>query len=107
MKISLHDPITKTTGYVLFVNYEESHEVTFSWTQTKLVENNQTFQCGVVTCTFTTDSGEFVNENDEKKLQESESHITTPTTKNNQSQYRIILPRSPLQQLFLDQKHYV
>lgn len=45
--------------------------------------------------------------NDEKKLQESESHITTPTTKNNQSQYRIILPRSPLQQLFLDQKHYV
>ncbi|CAB4380511.1 unnamed protein product [Rhizophagus irregularis] len=52
------------------------------------------------------DSGEFVNENDEKKLQESESHITTPTTKNNQSQYRIILPCSPLQQLFLDQKHY-
>ncbi|GET65429.1 hypothetical protein GLOIN_2v1524369 [Rhizophagus irregularis DAOM 181602=DAOM 197198] len=101
------DLITKTTGYVLFVNYEESHEVTFSWTQTKLVENNRTFQCGVVTCTFTTDSGEFVNENDEKKLQESESHITTPTTKNNQSQYRIILPRSPLQQLFLDQKHYV
>uniref|UniRef100_U9UFA6 C2H2-type domain-containing protein n=1 Tax=Rhizophagus irregularis (strain DAOM 181602 / DAOM 197198 / MUCL 43194) TaxID=747089 RepID=U9UFA6_RHIID len=88
------DPITKTTGYVLFVNYEESHEVTFSWTQTKLVENNRTFQCGVVTCTFTTDSGEFVNENDEKKLQESESHITTPTTKNNQSQYRIILSRN-------------
>jgi len=24
------DPITKTTRYVLFVNYEESHEVTFS-----------------------------------------------------------------------------
>ncbi|CAB5202424.1 unnamed protein product [Rhizophagus irregularis] len=63
-------------------------------TQTKLVENNRTFQCGVVTCTFTTDSGEFVNENDKKKLQESESHITTPTTKNNQSQYRIILSRN-------------
>ncbi|GBB90490.1 hypothetical protein RclHR1_17480003 [Rhizophagus clarus] len=77
------DPKTKTTGYVLFVNYEE------------------------ITCTFTTDSGEFVNENDEQKLQESESHITTPTTKNNQSRYRVILPRSPLQQLFLDQKHYI
>jgi hypothetical protein len=45
--------------------------------------------------------------NDEKKLQESESYITTPITKNNQLQYRIILPCSPLQQLFLDQKHYV
>ena len=56
------DPKTKTTGYVLFVNYEESYEVAFSWTQTKLVENNRTFQCGTVTCTFTTDLGEFVNE---------------------------------------------
>ena len=56
------DPKTKTTGYVLFVNYEESYEVTFSWTQTKLVENNRIFQCGTVTCTFTTDSGEFIDE---------------------------------------------
>ncbi|GET56260.1 hypothetical protein GLOIN_2v1842188 [Rhizophagus irregularis DAOM 181602=DAOM 197198] len=63
------DPITKITRYVLFVNYAESHEVTFN-------------------------SEEFVNENDKKKLQESESHITTPTTKNNQSQYRIILSRN-------------
>ena len=34
------DPQTKTTGYVLFVNYEEVYEVSFSWTQTELVENN-------------------------------------------------------------------
>ena len=59
---SQQDPITKTTGYVLFLNYEESYEVAFSWAQTELVENNRTFQCGTVTCTFTTDSGEFVNE---------------------------------------------
>ena len=56
------DPITKTTGYVLFANYEGSYEVSFSWTQTELVENNRIFQCGAVTCTFTTDSEEFVNE---------------------------------------------
>jgi hypothetical protein len=54
------DPETKTTGYVLFVNYEENYEVNFSWTQAQLVENNRTFQCGTVTCTFTTDSREFI-----------------------------------------------
>lgn len=53
------DQKTKTTGYVLFVNYEEIYEVTFSWAQTKLVENDRIFQCGAVTCTFTADSGEF------------------------------------------------
>ncbi len=56
------DSKTKTTGYVLFVNYEETYEVTFSWTQAELVENNQIFQCGTVTCKFTTDSGEFTDE---------------------------------------------
>jgi len=34
------DSKTKTIGYVLFVNYEETYEVTFSWTQAKLVKNN-------------------------------------------------------------------
>jgi hypothetical protein len=47
---SQQDPITKTTGYVLFLNYEDSYEVS---TLTELVENNRTFQCGTVTCTFT------------------------------------------------------
>ena len=56
------DPVTKTTGYVLFANYEGSYEVSFSWKQTELVENNRIFQCGTVTCMFTTDSGEFINE---------------------------------------------
>jgi len=56
------DPITKTTGYVLFANYEGVYEVSFSWVQAELVENNQIFQCENVTCTFTTDSGEFINE---------------------------------------------
>ena len=56
------DPKTNTTGYVLFVNYEGIYEVTFSWIQTELVENDRTFQCGTVTCTFTTDSGEFIEE---------------------------------------------
>lgn len=56
------DPKTKTIGYVLFANYEGIYEVSFSWIQTKLVENNRIFQCGTVTCTFTTDSGEFINE---------------------------------------------
>jgi len=56
------DSKTKTMGYVLFVNYEGSYEVTFCWSQTELVENNRIFQCGTVTCMFTTDSGEFINE---------------------------------------------
>ena len=56
------DPKTNTTGYVLFVNYEGIYGVTFSWTQNELVENDRIFQCGTVTCTFTTDSGEFVDE---------------------------------------------
>src|SRR6266496_2441904 len=37
-------------------------EPSFSWTQAELVENNQIFQCGTVTCKFTTDSGEFTDE---------------------------------------------
>ncbi|GES76550.1 hypothetical protein GLOIN_2v1474312 [Rhizophagus clarus] len=57
------DPKTNTTGYVLFANYEGIYEVTFSWAQTELVENDRIFQCGTVTCKFTTDSGEFVDEN--------------------------------------------
>src|SRR6266508_2317898 len=56
------DSKTKTTGYVLFVNYEETYEVTFSWTQAELVENNRIFQCDTVTCKFTTNSGEFTDE---------------------------------------------
>ena len=56
------DPKTKTIGYVLFANYEGTYEVSFSWIQNKLIENNRTFQCGTVTCMFTTDAGEFINE---------------------------------------------
>jgi hypothetical protein len=56
------DPITNTTGYVLFANYEGIYGVTFSWIQTELVENNRIFQYGTVICTFTTDSGEFIDE---------------------------------------------
>ncbi|PKY60272.1 hypothetical protein RhiirA4_412894, partial [Rhizophagus irregularis] len=40
---------------------EEIYEVSFSWAQNELVENNRIFQCGTVICTFTTDSGEFIN----------------------------------------------
>ncbi|GET56407.1 hypothetical protein GLOIN_2v1475986 [Rhizophagus irregularis DAOM 181602=DAOM 197198] len=58
------DPKTKTTGYVLFVNSEEIYEVSFSWAQNELVENNRIFQCGTVICTFITDSGEFINGNE-------------------------------------------
>ncbi len=54
------DPETKTTGYVLLVNYEKSYKINFNWTQAELIENNRIFQCGTVTCTFTTDSGEFI-----------------------------------------------
>ncbi|POG76835.1 hypothetical protein GLOIN_2v1474312 [Rhizophagus irregularis DAOM 181602=DAOM 197198] len=53
---------TNTTGYVLFVNYEGIYGVTFSWAQNELVENDRIFQCGTVTCTFTTNSREFVDE---------------------------------------------
>jgi hypothetical protein len=56
------DPVTKITRYVLFVNYDGIYEVSFSWKQVELIENNRSFQCGTVTCMFTTDSGEFINE---------------------------------------------
>ena len=56
------DPKIRITGYVLFMDYEDIYEVFFSWTQIELVENNQIFQCGIVTCAFTTNSGEFNNE---------------------------------------------
>jgi len=59
---SRQDPKTKTTGYVLLANYEGNYEISFVWTQTELIENNRTFQCGKVTCKFTTDASEFVNE---------------------------------------------
>ncbi|GBB89609.1 hypothetical protein RclHR1_16340005 [Rhizophagus clarus] len=110
------DPKTNTTGYVLFANYEGIYEVTFSWAQTELVENDRIFQCGTVTCKFTTDSGEFVDENGIMSNQEYQSEGRTLThnknslitfnTNNNQSnpsRYKPILPRSPLQQLALNQ----
>ncbi|PKY28942.1 hypothetical protein RhiirB3_445348 [Rhizophagus irregularis] len=110
------DPKTNTTGYVLFVNYEGIYGVTFSWAQNELVENDRIFQCGTVTCTFTTDSGEFVDENGIISSQEhqSESHILTHNqnslvpcninnNQSNPSRYRPILPRSPLQQLVSNQ----
>ncbi|RGB25043.1 hypothetical protein C1646_772283 [Rhizophagus diaphanus] len=34
------NPKTKTIGYILFVNSEEIYEVSFSWAQNELVENN-------------------------------------------------------------------
>ncbi|PKK61175.1 hypothetical protein RhiirC2_792202 [Rhizophagus irregularis] len=107
---------TNTTGYVLFVNYEGIYGVTFSWTQNELVENDRIFQCGTVTCTFTTDLGEFVDENGIISSQEyqSESHMLTHNqnslvpcninnNQSNPSRYRPILPRSPLQQLVSNQ----
>jgi hypothetical protein len=54
------DPKTNTTGYVLLVNHEDNYEISFIWTQAELVENNRSFQCGMVTCTFITASGEFI-----------------------------------------------
>ncbi len=44
------------------MDYEDIYEVFFSWTQIELVENNQIFQCRIVTCIFITNSGEFINE---------------------------------------------
>ncbi|GBC42485.2 hypothetical protein GLOIN_2v1474312 [Rhizophagus irregularis DAOM 181602=DAOM 197198] len=100
---------TNTTGYVLFVNYEGIYGVTFSWAQNELVENDRIFQCGTVTCTFTTNSREFVDENGIISSQEhqSESHMLTHNqnslvpynNQSNPSHYRPILPHFPLQQL--------
>ncbi|CAG8821649.1 22908_t:CDS:1, partial [Racocetra persica] len=48
-----------TKGYVLFMDNDSSYEVTFSWSQTELKENDCIFQCGTATCKFVADSGEF------------------------------------------------
>ncbi|CAB4429533.1 unnamed protein product [Rhizophagus irregularis] len=58
-------------------------------------------KCETVICTFTTDSGEFINGNEVTNENHNSAHSAIPTiTKtNNQSQYRFILPRSPLQEL--------
>ncbi|RHZ78250.1 hypothetical protein Glove_166g174 [Diversispora epigaea] len=98
------DPKTKTTGYVLLVNYEESYEVSFIWMQAELIKNNRSFQCGTVTCAFITDSGEFTENKENEQL--FKNHISTPEiTNNNQLIYRHILLRSPLQQLILNQQN--
>ncbi|GES85276.1 hypothetical protein GLOIN_2v1475986 [Rhizophagus clarus] len=77
------DSNTKTTGYVLFVNYEET-------TLSELNENNQTFQCGTATCTFVSDSREFVDEN------KSEINKSLNTNHSNIQNYRFILPCTSL-----------
>ncbi|CAG8580716.1 5866_t:CDS:1, partial [Scutellospora calospora] len=37
------DSKLKTIGYVLFMNYESSYSISFSWTQTELKENKHIF----------------------------------------------------------------
>ncbi|CAG8748233.1 10942_t:CDS:2, partial [Funneliformis mosseae] len=60
----------------------------------ELNENDRSFQCSTATCTFVTDSGEFVNEN---------KHETNKCLNVNQlSNYRFILPHPPLQQLCIN-----
>ncbi|RHZ48524.1 hypothetical protein Glove_547g42 [Diversispora epigaea] len=88
---SKQNPNTKTTGYVLFVDNEETYTVKFNWSLLELNENKRNFQCGTVTCTFTTDSREFINEN-----------IPPEPKKNSKKDYRPILPRTPLQQLYIN-----
>ncbi|PKY33488.1 hypothetical protein RhiirB3_452427 [Rhizophagus irregularis] len=98
----LHQPtFEQLTFRRIQTTLNKIYEVSFSWAQNELVENNQIFQCGTVICTFTTDSGEFINGNEVTNENHTSAHSAIPTiTKtNNQSQYRFILPRSPLQEL--------
>ncbi|RHZ88189.1 hypothetical protein Glove_26g203 [Diversispora epigaea] len=83
LRNSRHNPVTKTTGYVLLANYEGNYEISFIWVQTELIENNRTFQCGMVTCTFITDAGQFINKN------QSQEYFITDGTTNNRGRKKI------------------
>ena len=53
------NPLTKTKGYVLLEDYENTYQIKFTWSQTILPENNRGFTLGRIICNFVADSGEF------------------------------------------------
>lgn len=108
------DPKLKTIGYVLFIDYENSYSVNFSWSQSKLKKNSHIFQCGTVTCKFIVDSGEFseqpaASQTNHIILQvlsleqvhkiDSNKSFSNDSDRSIQKNYRFILPRVSFQQL--------
>ncbi|CAG8496725.1 19440_t:CDS:2, partial [Gigaspora rosea] len=107
------DPKLKTKGYVLFMDNEDSYQVTFGWSQSELKENDRIFQCGTATCKFVADSGEFseqpaiipTNLVTSQALSSPQVHNidSSKNSLNNisssQKSYRFILPRVPFHNL--------
>ncbi|CAG8678270.1 6494_t:CDS:2 [Cetraspora pellucida] len=78
------DPKLKTKGYVLFIDNDSSYEVTFSWSQSELKENDPVAQ---------------TNAPNPPQLHEVDLNKNSNNIRSFQRHYRFILPRVPFQQI--------